>query len=91
MCQGNEAAPAGWVVISIYLINACGRKGHRAQFVCPITKLEKHLSAIMYVDKTNLLHIDLTKKESVHKVHMAFQRSVNCWGNLLIAMGGALQ
>ncbi len=61
MCQGNRASPAGWAVISICIPNAHSRKGHGAKFVCPITKLEKHLSAILNVDDTDLLHIDLAK------------------------------
>jgi hypothetical protein len=47
--------------------------------------------AILYIDDTNLLHIDLTKNESVDEVHRAIQESVNSWGNLLIATEGVLQ
>ncbi len=43
------------------------------------------------MDNTDLLHIDLTKDESIDKVHNAIQHSVNSWGNLLIATGGVLQ
>ncbi len=80
-----------WAVISICILKAHGRKGHSAKFVCPITKLEKHLLTILYVDDTELLHIELTKNERVNKVHTAIQESVNSWGNLLIGTGGALQ
>jgi hypothetical protein len=66
-------------------------KGHGAKFPCPITQLQHHLSAILYANDTNLLHINLTKHESVNKVHLAIQESVNSWRNLLIATGGALQ
>jgi hypothetical protein len=91
LCQGNRAAPAGWAVISICIIGAHRKKGHGAKFLCPITQLQHHLSAILYVDDTNLLHINLTKNESVNKVHRAIQESVNSWGNLLITTGGVLQ
>jgi hypothetical protein len=47
MYQGNGASPAAWAVISICILKAHGRKGHGVKFVCPITKLEKHLSAIL--------------------------------------------
>jgi hypothetical protein len=43
------------------------------------------------VDDTDFLHIVLTKTETVDKVHKAIQASVNSWGNLLVATGGALQ
>jgi hypothetical protein len=49
------------------------------------------LSAILYVDDTDILHINFTKDEDVAKVYSAIQSSVNSWGNLLIATGGALQ
>ncbi len=91
MTQGNGALPKGWVGISICILKAHGKKGHGAKFLCPITKLTHHLSAILYMDDTDLLHIDLTKDEMVDEVHAAIQDSVNSWGNLLIAMGGVLQ
>ncbi len=53
--------------------------------------LSHHLSAILYVDDTDILHIDLTKDERVKDVHHTIQESVNSWGNLLIATGGVLQ
>jgi hypothetical protein len=43
------------------------------------------------MDDTDLLHIDLTKDETVDEVHAAIQDSVDSWGNLLIAMGGVHQ
>jgi len=91
LTQGNSASPAGWAVISIIMLNAHGKKGHGAKFVCPITKLTSHLSAILYVDDTDLLHINLEQDESVATVHESIQVSVANWGNLLIATGGALQ
>jgi len=78
-------------VISICIIGAHGKKGHGAKFICPITNLQQHLSAILYVDDTDLLHIDLSQDESVNDVHRAIQDSVQSWGNLLIATGGVLQ
>jgi hypothetical protein len=91
LTQGNGASPAGWAVISICILGAHGKKGHGAKFYCPITNLQHHLSAILYVDDTDLLHIDLTKDESMDVVQDAIQNSVNSWGNLLIATGGVLQ
>jgi hypothetical protein len=72
-------------------LGAHGKKGHGEKFYCPITNLQRHLLAIIYVDNTYLLHINLTKDESVDKVHDAIQNSVNSWGNLLIATGEVLQ
>jgi hypothetical protein len=83
LCQGNGALPAGWAVISICILNVHGKKGHEAKFVCQITKLKHHLSAILYVDDTDLLYIDLMKDKRVEDVHIAIQESVNSWRNLL--------
>ena len=91
LTQGNGASPAGWAVISICIIGAHSRKGHGAKFICPITHLKHHLSAILYVDDTDLLHIDLSKNETVDEVHNEIQASVKNWGNLLITTGGVLQ
>jgi hypothetical protein len=84
LTQGNGASPARWAFISICILGAHGKKGHGAKFHCPLTKLQHHLPAILYVDDTDLLHIDLTKDESVNEVHSAIQSSVNSWGNLLL-------
>ncbi len=56
----------------------CAReKGARGKIPVPITKLKHHLSAILYVDDTDLLHIDLTKDERVEDVHITIQESIN--------------
>jgi hypothetical protein len=91
LCQGNGASPAGWAVISICILRAHGKKGQGAKFLCPITKLQHDLSAILYVEDTDLLHINLTKDKQVEDVHHAIQESVNSWGNLLIVTGGVFQ
>ncbi len=91
LCQGNGASPAGWAIISICILRAHGKKGHGAKLLCPIPKLQHHLLAILYVNDTNLLHVDLAKDKRVEDVHHAIQESVNSWGNLLIVTGGVLQ
>ena len=91
MCQENGASPVGWAVISICILGAHGKKGHGAKFICLVMKLKKHLSVILHVNDTDILHIDLMKNKKVDKVHQRIQESVNSWGNLLIATGGALQ
>jgi hypothetical protein len=91
LTQGNGASPAGWAVISICIIGAHRKKGRGTKFHCPITHLKHHLSAILYVDDTDLLHIDLSKNKTVNEVHKAIQDSVHSWGNLPIATGGVLK
>jgi hypothetical protein len=93
LTQGNGASPAGWAVISIYILGAHRKKGHGPKFLCLISKskLHHHLSAILYVDDTDIIHIDLTQEESVNEVHNAIQSSIDSRGNHLIATGRALQ
>jgi hypothetical protein len=59
ICQGNGALPAGWVVISVCLLDTHGRKGHGAN--SSARSRSWNLSAILYVDNTDILHIDLKK------------------------------
>jgi hypothetical protein len=91
LTQGNGASSVGWAVISICILGAHRKKGHGAKFTCPITDLQHHLLAILYVDDTDILHINLTQNENIDEEHQAIQSSVNSWGNLLIATGGMLQ
>jgi hypothetical protein len=80
LCQGNGAAPAEWAVISICILRLHSKKRHGAKFLCPISKLKEHLSAILYVDDTDLLHIYLTKDKHMDEVHAAIHESVNSQG-----------
>ena len=91
LCQGNGAAPAGWAVISITILNAHKRKGHGAQIVCPISKLSGHLAAILFVDDADVIHVEMEHPETVEETHFALQESIINWGKLLIASGVALK
>jgi hypothetical protein len=66
-------------------------EGSRCKISLPDHKTTTAPIRNLYVDNTNILHIDLMKDESVDEVHMAIQGSVNSWGKLLIATGGVLQ
>ena len=91
LCQGNGAAPAGWAIVSVVILNAHREKGHQATFRCPITRREGTLSAILFVDDTDILHLNMTRLEILEETHEALQSSVTSWGEKLIATGGALK
>ena len=91
LCQGNGAAPAGWAVISIVIIRAHEEKGHGANIVAPISGTKLNMSGILFVDDTDLLHVNLSGDETVTEAHNAMQQSIMDWGRLLIATGGALK
>ena len=80
LCQENGASLAGWAVISITIIGAHKRKGHGAYFVCPISRLTGHLAAIIFVDDTDLIHIDTNKYQSALEAYEDLQESVDNWG-----------
>ena len=69
LCQGNGAAPAGLAVISITILNAHKKKGHRGKFVCPISLRTGHLAAILFVDNNDLIHIDIDQDQTAEEDH----------------------
>jgi hypothetical protein len=73
------------------ILRAHGEKGHGTTFRCPITQCSANISAILYVDNTDLLHINFDKDKTAEDAHAAIQCSVNSWGDLLIATGGTLK
>ncbi len=91
LCQGNSAALAGWAAVSITILCVHKRKGHRMRIVCPVSKLKGHVAAVVYVDDTDVIHLDLGKEETVEEAHTQLQESVLSWGYLLIPTGKSLK
>ena len=91
LCQGNGAALAGWAVVSIVILHAHAQKGHGATFRCPISNTRSNLAAILYVDDSDVIYLQMEKDETVDETHLRLQDSVLSWGNLLIATGGLLK
>ena len=89
---GNGAAPAGWaVVVSITIIHAHKKEGHCPTFLCPITKLNHKVAGILYVNNTDITHLDMGKEETLEEEHLALQASVDSWSQLLITTSGSLK
>ena len=91
LCQGSGATPAGWEVISIKILCAHKIKVHGGQFLCPISNLTGHLAALLFVDDTDMIHINLKAEETAKVAHQFMQYSISNWGQLLIASGGAFR
>jgi hypothetical protein len=91
MCQGNGAAPAAWTVTSIPMIAAQQKKDHGAHVVAPISSKEGHLIGGLYVEDTDLFHLDMRVNENIHQAHTNLQDAIINWSKLLIATGGALK
>jgi hypothetical protein len=91
MCQGNSASPTVWTVTSIPMIAAHKRKGHGAHLTAKMLEITGHLVNGLFVDDTDLIHLDMRTIKTTMEVHNNLQESVINWGKLLIAMGGALK
>ena len=76
MCQGNTAAPAAWTVTSIPMIGAHKRRGHGAHFIAPISDITGHIAGGLFVDDTDLVHVDMRTVESIVEAHSRLQESV---------------
>jgi hypothetical protein len=71
MCQGNGAAPAGWTVDGIAIINAHKQKGHGIHLRSPISNKIIHLAGTLFVDDTDVEHLDMNKSETREETHNA--------------------
>jgi hypothetical protein len=89
--QGNCTSLAGWCVISIMILWAHGAKGHGAHFIAPMSHVCSSLSAILYINDTDLLHLNMDGNKTIFKTHATLQRAIKNWGKLLIATGGTLK
>jgi hypothetical protein len=69
MCQGNGVAPAGWTVTSIPMITSQRRKDHDSHFIAPISSHQGHLIGGLFVDDTNLFHLEMRMNENVFQAH----------------------
>ena len=57
----------------------------------PISALRGHLAAILFVDDTDLIHLNMEADENVYEAHNVMQESILNRGKLLIASGGSLK
>ncbi len=77
--------------MSIVILNAHKRRGHGAKFLCLISLVCSNLLAVLFVDDTDVIHLDMNHRESqLEALEGLLQRVVN-WGKLLFATGGSLK
>jgi hypothetical protein len=68
-----------------------GAKGHGAHFIAPMSHMQSSLSAILYVDDTDLLPLNIDGDKTISKTHAALQCAITNWVKLLIVTGGTLK
>jgi hypothetical protein len=73
------------------ILNAHKRRGHGAKFLCPILLVRSNLAAVLFVDDTDVIHLDMTRQENTVEALHGQQENVYNWGKLLIATGGSLK
>jgi len=90
LCQGNGAAPAGWLALSSLLVWIQKRQGYGAKVQSPITRVWLDIMGVLYVDDTDLLIMDVCLK-SPYDLWQQSQDATTSWGKLLLATGGVLK
>ena len=73
------------------ILQAHGAKGPGAHYIGPLSQVHSSLSAILYVDDTDLVHLNMDGNETVVEVHTTLQHAIDNWVKLLIATGGILK
>jgi hypothetical protein len=59
------------------ILRVHGAKGHGAHFIALMSHVQSSLSAILYVDDTDLLHLNMEGYETISKTHVALQRTID--------------
>ncbi len=89
--QGSGASPPGFFALSSLIVNAYRRMGHSAKVLSSYTWQLFHLTAVMHVDDTNLLHWPGASDIDYDKLIEAKQRATTDYGRLTIASRGILK
>ena len=91
LCQGNGAAPAGWLSSSTFIVKQQHAQGHAIMLRSAISLATIAYVAFMFVDDTDLPAIATSQEETVEEVALRLQRAVSCWARSLAITGGALK
>jgi hypothetical protein len=88
--QGSCASPPIWTAISTLILMAYHRDGHGVTMTTAWTALVKKIGAILYVDDTDLLHMNNTGDDTISFIDQV-QSALTSWSRLLQATGGNLK
>jgi hypothetical protein len=75
--------------MAITIISAHKKKGHRARYLTPFSQRGGHLIGNVFVDDIDLIHLEMRNNQTKEEAHTQFQASIDNWGKLLLATGGA--
>ena len=88
--QGNGMAPPGFTSMNTLMINGYNSLGHGVELASAWSGLLFILSAVIFVDDTDLLHMAekfMTEEEFILKVQLA----TDDWAGIVNATGGSLK
>jgi hypothetical protein len=89
--QGSGASLPGFMALSSLIINAYHRLGHGAKILSLYSSCLFHLSAVMYVDDTDLLHWPESAAVEPKELIAQVQNAMMDYGRLAQASGGILK
>ncbi len=89
--QGNAASGPGFTALSSLIVKAYLHKGYGAQIYLSYYKQLLLLSAIMYVNDTDLIHWSCIPICNSKELIAAVQTATYAWGVLAIATGAAMK
>jgi hypothetical protein len=89
LCQGNGAAPACWIMVSLLMLLAYRREGHISTLASPFSGQSIGFMGEIYVDNMDLLTVVDGKYEK-NQILQHAQANLNKWAQLLNVAGGAL-
>ncbi len=87
LMQGSYATPITWSSIGTVIIRAYTRPGYAAHFYSGWSNINVPMTALLYVDNTDLLHLPQTHLPSEDKMLQWVQQATNHWTRLLQTMG----
>ena len=92
LAQGSCASPPIWTAISTLILLAYRRDGHSVAMTTAWTALVKKIVTILYVDDTDLLHMNNAGVDTISFIDRV-QSALTTWSRLLQvqAAGGNLK
>jgi hypothetical protein len=89
--QGSGASPPAFMALSSLTVNAYGQMGHGTRIQSSYISCLFHLSTVMYVDNTNLLHWPLSSGTEPEELITHVQQATLDYGSLAQASSGILK
>lgn len=88
--QGSGAAPALWLIISIFFLRYLHSKNVTTQLRTPISGVLLPLAALMFVDDTDL-YVFNSGVDTTRELVIKAQKLLDAWHNILKITGGNLK